>query len=445
MDYRVTDEALTQSANSIRTKSGSSAPIPWDNLTGFKSAIDSIQTGSNITVEETLVSGEDYELELDDNGSGGGGSSDITEIVLGSYHTDSASGAIAAFDDGAENIPVKDLTISIEPVQSGSDDPSPTNVRAISGWTGANAVRAGKNLLLKAVSKTHKGVQFTANTDGSVTISGTATDTAILDIARDSLWLKRGTYYASISGSNATCTIFKIVNGTASVLRNGIGTFSLVEDTQVFMRLSLSSGTTASGTAYPQIELGSAATDYEPYQGEIYNITFPSEAGAVYGGTLDVTNGLLTVDRVMITIDGSDDSRLASFNTTATNVNRVQSNIYNDIGVENIAFDACDRFEPIAPTTTPSLYKVWNSTTAPRMFFGLPKTVTTLDEAKAWFASNPTHVVARIASSQTYQLTSIEVLTLLGANTISDDCGDVSVTYRADPTLAAFVQDVQID
>ena len=57
------------------------------------------------------------------------------------YHsgssTKTASGAIASFNDGA-NAPVVDLTVSIEPVQSGSGDPSPDNVRPISGWTGAN-------------------------------------------------------------------------------------------------------------------------------------------------------------------------------------------------------------------------------------------------------------------------------------------------------------------
>ena len=48
----------------------------------------------------------------------------------------SASGDIATFVDGSAN-PLKALTISIEAVQSGSGDPSPTNVRPISGWTGA--------------------------------------------------------------------------------------------------------------------------------------------------------------------------------------------------------------------------------------------------------------------------------------------------------------------
>ena len=49
----------------------------------------------------------------------------------------SASGDMATFVDGSAN-PLKELVISIEAVQSGSGDPSPTNIRPISGWTGAN-------------------------------------------------------------------------------------------------------------------------------------------------------------------------------------------------------------------------------------------------------------------------------------------------------------------
>lgn len=56
----------------------------------------------------------------------------------------SASGDIATFVDGSDN-PLKELEISIEAVQSGSGDPSPTNVRPISGWTGANIYVSGED------------------------------------------------------------------------------------------------------------------------------------------------------------------------------------------------------------------------------------------------------------------------------------------------------------
>lgn len=45
--------------------------------------------------------------------------------------------SIASFSDGS-NLPMPKLKCSIEAVQSGSGDPSPTNIRPISGWDEAN-------------------------------------------------------------------------------------------------------------------------------------------------------------------------------------------------------------------------------------------------------------------------------------------------------------------
>ena len=48
---------------------------------------------------------------------------------------------VASVHDGANDMPVADLVIGIEAVQGGSGDPSPTNVRAISGWTTSATAR----------------------------------------------------------------------------------------------------------------------------------------------------------------------------------------------------------------------------------------------------------------------------------------------------------------
>lgn len=58
-----------------------------------------------------------------------------------------ASGSIASFDDGADNMKIQKLVVNIEPIQAGSGDPSPINRRPISGLTGAEIKQAGKNLV----------------------------------------------------------------------------------------------------------------------------------------------------------------------------------------------------------------------------------------------------------------------------------------------------------
>lgn len=70
MNYSVKSEALTQSAESIRSKSGSSASIPWDNLTGFKAAIDAISTGGGSTlITKTITVNGTYDAQ-DDSADG---------------------------------------------------------------------------------------------------------------------------------------------------------------------------------------------------------------------------------------------------------------------------------------------------------------------------------------------------------------------------------------
>lgn len=71
--------------------------------------------------------------------------SGLSDIINSAYVTDSASGAIAHFEDGADNVPLKSLKVNIEPVQSGSGDPSPSNIRPISGWDTVKVYRSGDN------------------------------------------------------------------------------------------------------------------------------------------------------------------------------------------------------------------------------------------------------------------------------------------------------------
>ena len=99
---------------------------------------------------------------------------------LATPHTATATGDIASFStDMAAKL--KECKCEFEPVQSGSGDPSPTNVRPISGWTGAKVSRTGKNIIYPTYeSRTQNNVTFTVNSDGSITTTtdGTASASA---------------------------------------------------------------------------------------------------------------------------------------------------------------------------------------------------------------------------------------------------------------------------
>ena len=70
----------------------------------------------------------------------------MQEVAYSLLPTDTASGAVASFPDGADGAPVERLTVSIEPAQAGSGDPSPDNVRPITGWSAARVTVNGETI-----------------------------------------------------------------------------------------------------------------------------------------------------------------------------------------------------------------------------------------------------------------------------------------------------------
>lgn len=70
-----------------------------------------------------------------------------TANILKAFPTDTASGAVASFSDGADDIPLKSLIVNIDPVQdTSSGDPSPENICPISGWTQIDVNHSGADM-----------------------------------------------------------------------------------------------------------------------------------------------------------------------------------------------------------------------------------------------------------------------------------------------------------
>ena len=103
----------------------------------------SVMDGETGPQGETGADGSDYVLTIEDK-------AEIAGIVAGTLNAasiikDTASGSVASFTDGAYDIPVDSLLVEIEPVQDGTGDPSPSNVRAITGWTGCTISHSGED------------------------------------------------------------------------------------------------------------------------------------------------------------------------------------------------------------------------------------------------------------------------------------------------------------
>ena len=170
--------------------------------------------------------------------------------------------------------------------------------------------------------------------------------------------------------------------------------------------------------------------DYHAYNGQ----TYTTDLGrTVYGGTLDVVSGSGKETLRKFVLDGTiaDADFGLTVNQTYTRMNYAP---FASVGIKGATFIS-NIFAFVSDQSEIGVNKIWGNGSAPRMFLGLPTTVTTKAEARQWFADNPTEVVYPLAEPLTYQLTPTEVALLKGQNNVWTDSGEVEVTYKADVGL----------
>lgn len=377
--------------------------------------------------------------------------------IRASFFTDEASGSVASFPDGADGVPVKDLTVSVQAQQSGTGDPSPDNVRPITGWSGAKVVRCGKNILENNVTESKDpNVTIVKNADGSLTINGTLTSTTIVvynfatnpataEQNNQIKYIPNGTYHVS-TGRNNTDIKIQVVgsntsgtSGITSIINTNDGEFT-IDDTYKYnwVRLYIYAGTYTNVTIYPMIRPSSIAdATYEPYNGTTYTVSFGS-AGTVYGGTLDITTGVLTATHYMDVLDST--KTYGSSSGTAADSIIMTYNASANAAPSHNESSTIGCISSYLPET--SAYTSWRVATpsiafnsgGTNIWLRLPN-VSTKAAGKAYLAANPLTVVYPLATPQTFALTPTQVTSLLGNNNIFADCGGSDVTYRADPRL----------
>lgn len=337
--------------------------------------------------------------------------------------TDTVTGAIANFPDGADDIPVADLVVNIEPKQSGSGDPSPSNIRPITGWTGANVYRTGKNLMDDSIKSVANGGFVFFNSTGSRR-STTVT-------------LPAGTYTFSVTYSTAFSSTKAHLNiyDTATDQRLAVKynathcTFTLSATTNI-CAYAQNANLTANDVLTGQIEYGSSATAYESYiTPTTVTIDWSTEAGTVYGGTIDVATGLLTVTHAILDL-GTKTYTKGNRNTDNTGY------IFYFRDVTNIANRGDAVCSALKTVTNPANWEALpvnscNAASGSYMIFCADYA----DAASFKTAMDGVQLVYTMATSQTYQLSGQQLMTLLGTNNVWADTGDVSVTYPADTKM----------
>lgn len=318
------------------------------------------------------------------------------------------------------------------------------NICPISGHTSVVVTRTGKNLLAKP---------FVYFSNASATLDDcffvkAGQYTFHFDTSTATSWrfgirlMDKDGNFLSDSGHNPVSGFF--YNGSVKIWLNGADVtikeipINIVED--CYIRIVFANGNTSASTTVTgaQLEVGSTATAYEPYNGQTYTIDLD---GTRYGGTLDVGTGVLTVDRMYKELSSNIPWQKSSSypgGFYSANMNFTEDG--HEIKVHTPFM--CSHAKSVSAISEYVSGTCFMDNSVNIRIMSAGTTVAQwgeyLDAQKT--AGTPVSCCFYVRNPYTIQLTSQEVKTLLGQNNIWSDIGDTEVEYRADTKL--YIQKV---
>lgn len=196
-------------------------------------------------------------------------------------------GDVATFEaDRAE--PLNGLSVNVEPIQAGSGDPSPENVRPISGRTSATVTRTGRNLFDKNAATVGKFI----NASGQEIVNSSKSHSELIPVKPSTAYFMNGfgnSGYFAILAVDANKQPITWYGGAS---KDAPFTATMPSNCR-YVYLNFNTDQIDTMAFYE----GNTNEGYIPYQGNTYTIQL---GDTVYGGTLDVTGGKMVVDRAMV-------------------------------------------------------------------------------------------------------------------------------------------------
>ena len=360
--------------------------------------------------------------------------------------------SLATFEASA--MPMPTLKVSVEAKQDlhGYDKP----------WVGG----AGKNKAESVIDNwSNKGITATRNDDGSYSITGTATESVTSSFLINVYPVSEGEQYIVTNKKNQSDTASKYSRCVCS----------FYNDTTYKSEINVSEGQTitvpsnvnrlrlsyiwnngfvvpAGAIFYPMIRLASVSdATFAPYSNicpitgwdavvvsdvddvdnptvtQTTTITLPQ---TVYGGEVDVVNGVLRITKILYSktsvsyygLYGDENAPLFYFDIsdnikgywdiTCDSNNKLDSNYYNAISTINgSGMKDCE-------------IRTQQATPPAKIYFRDDR-FTDETSINTWLASNPLQVLCVLATPITIPLTPTLIKSLNGQNNLSVDCGDV--------------------
>ena len=344
--------------------------------------------------------------------------------------------------------------VAFNPVQSGSGDPSPSNVRPITGHSQVEVTNVGKNRFnSKLTNNIGTYACSVSESNGNITVVASGADCyyGTFESVGATYTTRMGTKQKCIPGESLKficsdsrfnknfVTFFNENNVCVANERVDFNAFTVPSGASYFV-CRIGYGGSVSGVTYnfTMMIISSSETDttYEPYQGQDVIVYL---GGTRYGGTLDVVSGVLTVTHGFVELNGSE--------TWSQGSGQYTNVMYTAIGYEKTGSTPISNYMKGVQSTHYSSLAIGefaHSNSMEYRDYNFATSFTSIDEWKANLASNPLQVVYTLATPITIQLTPQQINTLIGENNIDVPLTGQSLTSAVYRELFAWddVEDV---
>lgn len=356
--------------------------------------------GKTITANGTYTASEDNLAGYDE----------VTVAVQGYAKKSIANTPTPIATFNASALPMPSLTVGIEAVQSGTGDPSPTNICPFSGWSAVNVYDTGKNLTTRESITSSSNGGLDANLRIGNAISGIQ-----YTISADSLETNAKIIRVYIGSTEIT----NVASGAWTANNRNSVTFTAPISGEI--GLGTNKETFSNSTKVLdniQLELGDTATAYEPYNGTTYTTTLKDGQGnpmTCYGGELVNENG---VQRL---VNGRNDVDMGSQNWGYTNgrfyYNPTDAKVYEQTEVANLL---CSHY-----SNSKYLGQADNSISSYAGYIYVRADSYNGDITAFKTAMNGAQLVYELATPQTIPQDNLPIATQDGTNNLWADSGDV--------------------
>lgn len=324
----------------------------------------------------------------------------------------------------------------------------PSNIRPITGYDALELNHAGKNLISYPYvhgDRTSNGITFTDNGDGSITINGTATDNVDYTLFNkvgygfgigESYSIKLHKVSGDVAGSGAAIYLNYYPKGSAkyaswatNISMGDVRTVVVPDDFEsAISYILIRSGTTCTNLVVcPQIEKGTAASDWQPYTNTLHTVQLGQ---TVYGGRFDWLTGKLVAEWAYDVFDSAK-----TFRAWEQGYPHL---FYRTLEEEPADWDVlCSHYAQHESYDKNGTYIIPHS----KLFLINDIRFNSVDDFNAEIAAQsaagtPVQIVYKLATPMEIQLDAHEILALQSINTLYGDGDTITAKFRQSKTIS---------